>query len=220
MFSCSVAAALLAAFVGAASPAAAAQPSAPPPPPSPLRPASAPVPASATPAPVPTARSGTNVAYLGQPDLAAALALLIAGGGVRAFSGPKLVSSLAGDRTQAEIGSLRDRFGADQTESFLNVFTFAGEQAVRYVAAAQLSWPAAPVPDPTNGKALTLALHGLGMDPAGHFAVEYMLDHLFSHEVHVKVIDEIDAKFGQAADANFHAVLAQTLLDLNATYGS
>jgi hypothetical protein len=198
------------------SPSPAAQaPPAPVPPPPPLHPGPA-----ATPGNVPAARFSAVAAYTGEPDLAAGLALLLAGGGVRSFDGPKLMSTLGGDHTQAEIGSLQERYGADQVKSFLNVLTFAGGEIVRYAAADQLTWPASPVPDPGNGKGLTLYLYGLGVPPGGHFDVEYMLDRLFSHGVHVKVMDEIDANFGHAADANFHAVLSRALVDLNAAYGS
>ena len=198
------------------SPAAQASPAPVPPPPPPALHPGAPAPLGG----VPTARFSAVAAYTGEPDLAAALSLLLAGGGVRSFDGPKLIGALGGDHTQAEIGSLQERFGADQVKSFLNVFTFAGGQFVRYVAAAQLTWPASPVPDPGNGKGLALYLCGLGVPPGGRFDVEYLLDRLFSHAVHVKVMDEIDANFGPAADANFHAVLSRALVDLNASYGS
>jgi hypothetical protein len=214
----SLAAAVAVAFVSVAA-AASAQQAMPSPPPLHPGAAASPVP-TATAAPSGAGRFGSTAPYTGEPDLAAGLSLLIAGGGVRSFDSSKLMSALGGDQTQAEVGSLEARYGADQVKSFLNVFNFAAEQFVRYIAAAGLVWPTAPVPDPANGKGLTVYLYRLGLPPGGRFDAEYILDRLYSHDVHVKVMDEIDANFGRAADANFHAVLGRALVDLNATYGS
>ncbi len=213
-----LAAAVAAALVSVAA-AASAQQAMPSPPP--LHPGAVAAPMTGgSPAPAAGGRFGSTAPYAGAPDLAAGLSLLIAGGGERSFDSSKLMSALAGEHTQAEVASLQERYGADQVKSFLNVFDFAGEQCVRYVAADGLSWPAAPVPDPADGKGLAVYLYRLGLPPDGRFDVEYLLDRLFSHAVHVKVMDEIDANFGRAADANFHAVLGRALVDLNATYGS
>jgi hypothetical protein len=202
MPSVSLAAAVVAALVSVAA-AASAQPAMPSPPP--LHPGAVAAPMTGgSPAPAAAGRFGSAGPY----------------SGVRSFDSSKLMSALAGDHTQAEVASLQQRYGADQVKSFLNVFDFAAGQFARYVAAGGLSWPAAPVPDPANGKGLTVYLYRLGLPPGGRFDVEYLLDRLFSHDVHVKVMDEIDANFGRAADANFHAVLGRALVDLNATYGS
>ncbi len=140
---------------------------------------------------------------------------------MRSFDGPKLIGALGGDHTQAEIGSLQERFGADQVEVVPERIHLRGRpvRALRGRRPAVVAG-ASPVPDPGNGKGLTLYLYGLGVPPGGRFNVEYLLDRLFSHAVHVKVMDEIDANFGPAADANFHAVLSRALVDLNASYGS
>jgi hypothetical protein len=45
-----------------------------------------------------------------------------------------------------------------------------------------------------------------------------MLDHLVSHPIHVQVMDDIDQKYGRSADANYHVVLTQAVLDLKAAY--
>jgi hypothetical protein len=57
------------------------------------------------------------------------------------------------------------------------------------------------------------------VNAAGRFDVEYMLDGLVSHDIHVKVMDDIDGKYGSKADANYHAVLTQAMTDLKAVYG-
>jgi hypothetical protein len=74
------------------------------------------------------------------------------------------------------------------------------------------------VPAPTDGKALSAALYTAGVTPAGRFDVEYMLDTLVTHPIHVQVMNDIDAKYGVAADGNYHAVLTQAIYDLKSAY--
>jgi len=184
-------------------------------------PATAPsgAPAPAAPTDPAKARFSEAPVYTGAPNLAVTLSLVTAGGGPNAFSSSKLLETLAGDKTQAEVAALRDRFGPDAVKSFLNVFTFVVNDALKYVAAAQIPLPATPSPDPKDGKALSEALYKLGVLPTGRFDVEYMLDGLVSHTIHLKVMDDIDAKYGTTADANYHAVLATAMNDLKTLYG-
>lgn len=165
------------------------------------------------------ARFSDSSAYLGPPNLPLTLSMVIAGGGPSAFDSTKLVSVLAGDKTQAEVGSLQQKFGADGVKSFLNVFTFVVNDSLKYVTAAKVQLPSQPSPDPKDGKALAAALYKMGVTPSGRFDVEYMLDGLVTHDIHVKVMDDIDAKYGNVADANYHAVLTQAMLDLKDVYG-
>jgi hypothetical protein len=177
--------------------------------------------AAAQPAPTstaPKARFSDATAYTGAPDLPVTVSMVVAGGGPTSFDSTKLVGVLAGDKTQAEVASLQQKFGADNVTSFLTVFTFVVNDALKYVTEAKISLPA-PAPDPKDGKALAAALYKLGVNPAGNFDVEYMLDGLVSHPIHVKVMDDIDAKYGAAADGNYHAVLTQAMMDLKSVYG-
>ena len=167
----------------------------------------------------PKARFSAATAYTGAPNLPLTLSMIMAGGGPSAFDSKKLVGGLAGDKTQAEVQSLTQRFGADNVASFLNVFNFVVTDALKYVQAAGVALPTTPNPDPKDGKALAAALYKQGVTPAGNFDVEYMLDGLVTHPIHVKVMDDIDAKFGAAADGNYHAVLTQAMMDLKAVYG-
>jgi hypothetical protein len=144
--------------------------------------------------------------------------MVVAGGGPQAFDSAKLVGVLAGDKTQAEVASLTQKFGADNVKSFLTVFNFVVNDALKYVTEAKIALPA-PDPNPSDGKALAAALYKQGINPDGRFDVEYMLDGLVSHGIHVKVMDDIDAKYGAAADANYHAVLTQAMMDLKSVYG-
>ena len=173
-----------------------------------------------SPAPqAPKARFSSAHAYTGAPQLPTTLSMVIAGGGPAAFSSTKLVGVLAGDKTQAEVASLTQKFGADNVKSFLNVFDFVVNDALKYVKEQNIALPSTPNPDPKDGKALAAALYKLGVTPSGNFDVEYMLDGLVSHPIHVKVMDDIDAKYGPAADGNYHAVLTQAMMDLKSVYG-
>lgn len=229
-----IVAALLTVFAAAAPARSPAQPAPPGPstapsaapvPAPPSAPASA-APSGAPPAAAPAspdasarARFGDAPAYLGPPNLPVTLSMVVAGGGPAAFDSAKLVGVLAGEKTQAEVANLQQKFGADGVKSFLNVFTFVVNQSLRYVSAAKVQLPSQPNPDPKDGKALAAALYKLGVTPVGHFDVEYMLDGLVTHDIHVKVMDDIDARYGAVADANYHAVLTQAILDLKDAYG-
>jgi len=167
----------------------------------------------------PKARFSSATVYTGAPALQTTLSMVIAGGGPSAFSSTKLVGVLAGDKTQAEVQSLTQKFGADNVKSFLNVFNFVVNDSLKYVTEAKIALPSSPSPDPKDGKALAAALYKLGITPAGTYDVEYMLDGLVSHDIHVKVMNDIDAKYGTSADANYHAVLTQAMSDLKSVYG-
>lgn len=151
------------------------------------------------------------------PNLPLALSLVVAGGGPAKFSTGTLVGSLAGDKAAAEVQSLTAKFGKDKVTSFVNVFDFVIADYVAFATANNVALPAAPSPDPKDGKALAAALFEAGNDH-GTFNVEYMLDTLVTHPVHVQVMKEIDAKFGRDADANYHIVLTQAMTDLATVY--
>jgi hypothetical protein len=158
--------------------------------------------------------------YVGAPALATTRSMILAGGGPSSFQSTKLVGVLAGEKTAAEVASLQAKFGADNVTSFLDVFDFVVNDSLAKVTAANVPLPTQPDPSPTDGKALAAALYALGVNPdTKTFDVEYMLDGLVTHSIHVAVMDDIDAKYGKAADANYHAVLAQAMLDLKSVCG-
>ena len=166
------------------------------------------------------ARYSSAATYTGSPNLPLTLSMIEAGGGPSSFDSTKLVGVLAGDKTAAEVGSLQKKFGADNVKSFLEVFNFVVNDSLAKVTAAKVPLPTQPVPSPTDGKALAAALYTLGVNPTSKgFDVEYMLDGLVTHPIHVAVMDDIDAKYGKPADANYHAVLTQAMTDLKAVYG-
>ncbi|MGH7708615.1 MAG: hypothetical protein ACREM6_11950 [Vulcanimicrobiaceae bacterium] len=167
----------------------------------------------------PKDRFSSGHAYTGGPDLPVTLSMIVAGGGPSDFDSVKLVGVLAGAKTAAEVAKLKKPFGAENVGSFLKVFNFVVSDSLAKVTAAKVALPSTPNPDPKDGKALSAALYKLGVNSQGKFNVEYMLDGLVSHPIHVAVMNDIDAKFGRAADANYHVVLTQAMEDLKAVYG-
>ncbi len=163
------------------------------------------------------ARFSPAPVYGGAPNLPLTLSLIAAGGGPSNFQTTKLVGTLAGPLTQAELQSLTAKFGADNVTSFVDVFNFVISDALKIVTAAKVPLPSQPAVDPTDGKGLSAALYTAGVSN-GKFDVEYMLDNLVSHPIHVQIMNDIDAKYGGQADGNYHAVLTQAMTDLKAAY--
>jgi len=157
--------------------------------------------------------------YAGKPALPLTLSMIIAGGGPKAFKTPTLVGVLAGDKATAEVASLTKKYGKANVAQFLKTFDFVVNDSLAIVTKAKIALPNMPSPDPTDGKALAGALYKGGVDSKGKFTVEYMLDHLVSHPVHVQVMKDIDAKYGVKADATYHVAFTQVMLDLKSVYG-
>jgi hypothetical protein len=164
-----------------------------------------------------TARFSKAPIYTGTPALQTTVDMITAGTGTAGFDSTKLVGVLAGAKTSAEVASLSTKFGADNVKSFLEVFNFVVDDSVKIVTAAKVPLPKASTPAP-DGKALAISLYTLGVTPDKSFDVEYMLDALVTHPVHVQVMKDIDAKYGEKADANYHAVLTQAMNDLKSVY--
>ena len=164
------------------------------------------------------ARFGGSV-YTNKPKLTNTLALVVAGGGPKNFSTATLFGVLADGKAAAEKAKLVKQFGAAGFAQYVKTFDFVIADSLAIVTKAKVKLPAAPSPDPKDGKALAAALYADGVDPKVGFNVEYMLDHLVTHPVHVQVMKDIDAKYGVAADTAYHAVTLVIFKDLKAVYG-
>jgi hypothetical protein len=160
--------------------------------------------------------SGPGV-YTGQPALPVTLSMIEAGGGPSNFQTLTLVKTLAGDKTDAEVASLKKQFGDEKVTNFVKVFDFVVSDSLKIVTEKKIALPKDPNPDPKNGEALAGALWAAGQTPNG-FNVEVMLDRAVSHPIHDQVMTDIDQKFGIAADADYHAVLTQAMKDLATVY--
>jgi hypothetical protein len=167
---------------------------------------------------MPDARFGGSVSTAA-PKLPTTLSLVVAGGGPGEFKTTTLVGVLAGPNANAEVASLTKQFGAPTVKQFITTFDFVIADALRLVKENNIELPAAPDPDPKDGKALSAALYTAGVDSStGTYNVEYMLDSLVSHPLHVQIMKDIDAKYGVTADANYHVALLQVMRDLKSAY--
>jgi hypothetical protein len=164
----------------------------------------------------PSRFSGPGV-YTGPPALPVTLSMIIAGGGPKHFDSVTLLKVLAGKNFNAEVGKLTKQYGKAKVGNFLTVFNFVISDSVKIVMAKKVKLPAKPSPDPKNGKALAAALWNAGVIPGG-WSVEVMLDRAVSHPIHVQVMKDIDAKYGIAKDADYHAILTTAMADLKAAY--
>ena len=165
----------------------------------------------------PTRFSGSCCVYTGAPALAVTLSMVMAGGGPSSFSTATLLKTLTGPLFDAEVAKLTKQYGKDQVAQFLKTFDFVVADSLKIVKEKKVALPSEPNPNPTDGKALAAALWSAGQTGRG-FNVEVMLDRAVSHPIHEQVMTDIDAKYGLAADAQYHAILTTAMKDLAAAY--
>lgn len=164
----------------------------------------------------PSRFSGPGV-YTGKPALQVTLSMVEAGGGPANFKTVSLLKTLTGDKFNAEVGKLTKQYGQQKVGNFINVFQFIVADTLKIVNQKHIALPSNPDPDPHNGAALAQALWSAGQTGSG-FNVEVMLDRAVSHPIHVQVMKDIDAKFGVAQDADYHAILNTAMHDLASVY--
>lgn len=160
----------------------------------------------------PSRFSGPGV-YTGAPALPVTLSMIIAGGGPTDFNTVTLLKTLTGSQFDAELAKLTNQYGKEKIGNFVTVFNFVVADSLRIVNEKHIALPKELSPDPKNGKALAAALWSAGQTPNG-FNVEVMLDRAVSHPIHVQVMKDIDAKYGIAKDADYHAILNTAMHDL------
>ncbi|MFZ0031297.1 MAG: hypothetical protein WAK84_05440 [Candidatus Cybelea sp.] len=165
----------------------------------------------------PTRFSGSCCIFTGAPSLALTLSMVEAGGGPSSFNTVTLLKTLTGPQFDAEVAKLTNQYGKEQVAQFLKTFDFVVNDSLKIVTAKKIALPSQPDPNPKDGAALAGALWAAGQSGQG-FNVEVMLDRLVSHPIHVKVMSDIDAKYGLAADAQYHAILTTAMKDLAAAY--
>jgi hypothetical protein len=159
---------------------------------------------------------GDGITYKGAPDLQAAISLVVAGGAPGHFSIATALTNLAGAKTaNAEIAKLSHQYGAAAFGSFVAVQNFAVDDAVRIATNAKV-----PFPKPMlRGTTLAKRIVTLGL-VNGTYYEGTQLDHLVTSGIHMAVMADIDAKFGKAADANYHKIADQAHYDLAQALGA
>src|SRR5579884_521877 len=158
---------------------------------------------------------GDGVAYTGTPDLQAAISLVTAGGPVGQFSITKALTAMVGaDKANAEVAKLTKQYGKGAVASFVTVQNFAVDDAVKRATTAGVKFPAPML----HGTELAKRVVGLGLVD-GTYYEGTQLDHLVTHGIHEAVMADIDAKYGAAADANYHKIADQAHYDLAQALG-
>ncbi|MBV8728092.1 MAG: hypothetical protein JO233_09915 [Candidatus Eremiobacteraeota bacterium] len=163
-------------------------------------------------------RFGGPGVYTGAPVLGATLAVVVAGGGPKNYSTMTLLKTLAGDKTDAEVAKLSKTYGKPAVGQFVKTFDFIISDALHYVTVKHIELPSQPAVDPKDGEKLAGALWGATSIGGGNHNVEVGLDHLVGHPLHMQIMKDIDAKYGVAADAQYHVILLTALTDLANVY--
>lgn len=149
--------------------------------------------------------------YSGPPKLEITARVLKNGGGAK-FSVAKGVVAIVGEKqAKAAFAKLAKQYGKERTARFVQIFDFAVSDAAKLAAAANVKLPPA---SKETGRKLAATLVKLGVAPDHVFYTEYFLDHLLGHKLHMTVMNDIDAKFGQEADMDYHRIANQAYYDL------
>lgn len=149
--------------------------------------------------------------YSGAPALAVTASLVKAGGGPAHFSTAKALTSMVGPKlVTAEVGKLTKQYGKASVGSWLTVFDFAVADSLKIATAAGVKLPAGPL----SGHKLAATLVGAGTDKNGVFYTEFLLDKAVTHKIHMQVMEDIDSKYGEPADKNYHRVTNQAMVDV------
>lgn len=149
--------------------------------------------------------------YTGAPALAVTASLVQAGGGAANFSAAKALTAIAGPKlAKAELAKLTKQYGAKRMKNWVAVFDFAVRDAAKLATKAGVKFPAATLKGPALGAALVSA----GLDKDGTFYTEFMLDKALSHALHMQTMVDIDKKFGEPVDADYHRITNQAMVDL------
>ncbi len=153
---------------------------------------------------------GDGVTYKGAPDLQATISLVTAGGAPGHFSVVKAITVMAGPTVaNAEVAKLTKQYGAAKVSSFVLIQNFAVNDAVAIATKASVKFPKAEL----TGATLAKRVVGLGL-VNGTYYEGTQLDHLVTNKIHEQVMNDIDAKYGASADANYHLIANQAHYDL------
>jgi hypothetical protein len=151
--------------------------------------------------------------YLGAPALDVTAALVKAGGGADNFSFSTALVSMLGEKTvNAEVAKLTKQYGHESVTNFINGMTFAVNDGLKRATEAGVTLPAAPAD--LKGAKLAGTLVSAGTAADGSWWSGLLFDKALSHDIHVKVMQDIDAKYGHGADENTHKILNQAMYDV------
>ncbi|MGH7728979.1 MAG: hypothetical protein ACREM2_09330 [Vulcanimicrobiaceae bacterium] len=151
--------------------------------------------------------------YAGSPNLDATAAFVRAGGGAANFNFENALVSMGGSKLiTAEVAKLTKQYGKANVTSWVQVWNFAVPYAATEATNAGVKFPTPP--SSLSGHALAAKLVALGTTKDGVYWTGLMLDHTITHKIHDDTMNAIDAKYGVAADANYHRITDQAMVDL------
>lgn len=155
--------------------------------------------------------------YNGAPVGDVTAELLAVGGTPGSFSTVRTLNTLVGqDAVTAEFTKLKGQYGGPAINQFLKTFDFAVNDAWKRAGQDNITFPA---PATLSDHDLAVALVQAGTDNTSTFWTGLMLDKAVSHKVHMEVMTDIDAKYGEPADASYHRIGNQLFYDLAVTLG-
>ena len=147
------------------------------------------------------------------PAIHATAALVEAGGGASDFSFATALVSMLGEKTvNAEVAKLTKQYGKKNVNAFIDGMTFAVKDGLKRATEAGVKLPSAPAE--LTGAKLAETLVKAGTAPDGVWWSGYLFDQTLSHDIHVQVMMDIDAKVGHTADMNTHKILNQAMYDV------
>lgn len=149
--------------------------------------------------------------YLGKPALEVTASFIKAGGGTSNFSTAKAFTAMLGEATvKSEVAKLTKQYGAKRVQRWLEIFDFAVADAIKIATAAKVSLPKGTL----SGAELAKTMVQSAMDKDGTIYVELLFDKALSHDIHERVMDNIDKKFSPEEDMDFHRICNQALYDI------
>lgn len=155
--------------------------------------------------------------YNGAPALPVTVALVVAGGGPEHFSLVTALNHMLGAATvNAEVAKLTQQYGKRRVGEWVSGIDFAVNDTLKIVKEKNIQLPA---PANLSGVDLAKTLVGAGTTPDNTFWAGYLFDKALSHGIHMQVMDDTDAKYGAAYDANYHAITNQAFYDVAQALG-
>ena len=155
--------------------------------------------------------------YAGAPALPVTVALVVAGGGPEHFSLVTALNHMLGEATvNAEVGKLTKQYGKQRVGEWVSGIDFAVNDTLKIVQEKHIQLPA---PAQLSGVDLAKTLVGAGTAPDSTFWAGYLFDKALSHGIHMQVMDDTDAKYSAAFDANYHAITNQAFYDVAQALG-
>jgi len=156
--------------------------------------------------------------YNGSPIGDVTAELLAIGGTPGNFSSVRTLNTLVGaDTVTAEVKNLQARYGPDAVDRFIKVFDYTVNDAWSRAGKDNVAFPPAAT---LSDHDVAVALVQAGTAGDGTFWTGLMLDKLVSHKVHDQVMVDIDAKYGEPADASYHKIANRLFYDIALILGA